>query len=290
MILVTGATGHFGKASIDFLLQKGINPNQISALARTAEKAADLKAKGIDVRIGDYENPASLVAAFTGVDKLLLVSSSDIPNRMKQHENAVNAAKQAGVKHIIYTSFVRKNETETSPIAFLAKQHIETEKLIKASGIPYTLMLNGLYADVLPDFLGGKVLETGVFLPAGKGTAALTARLDMAEAAANILTTEGHNNKEYVITTNENNSLQDVADILSGIADSEVKYLNPSKHVYIETATKAGLPAEYAGMFASFSEAIEQGEFATDHSDLEKLLGRKPTSLKEYLKSVYSNN
>lgn len=289
-IFITGATGHFGKATIDFLLQKGIAANQISALARSEEKAADLKAKGINTKIGDYLDYPSLAAAFKGVEKLFLISSSDLNNRTEQHRNAINAAKEAGVKHIIYTSFVRKNETETSPIAFLAHQHIETEKILKASGISYTFLLNGLYSDVLPGFLGEKVLETGVFLPAGNGKAAFTSRLDMAEAAANILATTGHENKEYVIANTENNNLNELAAFLGELSGKQVAYLNPSKETYIETVTKAGLPQEYAGMFASFSEAIEQGEFATDNSDLENLLGRKPTSLKAYLKTVYNNN
>lgn len=289
-IFITGATGHFGKATIDFLLKKGIAANQISALARTAEKAEDLKIKGINIKIGDYLDYPSLLAAFKGVEKLFLISSSDLNNRTEQHRNAINAAKEVGVKHIIYTSFVRKNNTETSPIAFLAKQHIETEKILKESGIPYTLLLNGLYSDVLPGFLGEKVLETGVFLPAGNGKAAFTTRLDMAEAAANILVTTGHENKEYVFTNTENNDLGELATFLGEISDRKVTYINPSKETYLEAVIKAGLPQEYAGMFASFSEAIEQGEFETANSDLENLLGRKPTSLKEYLKSIYNNN
>lgn len=287
-ILLTGATGNFGKASINFLLQKGVKPNQIFALARTVEKAEDLKKIGINVRIGNFEDPVSLVEAFAGIDKLLFISSSDIPKRLKQHENIVSSAIKVGIKHVVYTSFVRKNETATSPIAMIATQHIETEKLIKNSGMTYTMMLNGLYADVLPAFLGEKVLETGVFLPAGNGKASFTSRINMAEAAANILTSEGHDNKEYVITANENCSLQDVSDLLTDISGREVKYLNPPKDLYIETTTKAGMPVEFAEMFASFSEAIKQGEFETTNSDLENILGRKPTSLKQYLTLNYS--
>ncbi|MDO9187651.1 MAG: SDR family oxidoreductase [Bacteroidia bacterium] len=290
MILITGATGHLGKATIDFLLQKGISPDNISALARSAEKAEELKAKGINIKIGDYDNYASLAEAFKGVDKLLLVSGSDLVKRGEQHKNAINAAKEVGVKHIIYTSVLRKNETETSPIAFLTQQHIETEKLIKATGIPYTLLLNSLYADVLPGFFGEKVLETGVFLPAGNGKATFTARTDMAEATANILITEGHENKEYIIANTENNDLHEVATILGELSGKRVNYLSPSKETYLETVTKAGLPQEYAGIFASFSEAIEQGEFETANTDLENLLGRKPTTIKAFLTQVYSKN
>ncbi len=284
MILITGATGQLGKATIDFLLKK-IPADKIAVLARDKSKAADLKAKGIDVRIGDYNDYSSLVNAFKGIDKLFFVSGNDVAIRQKQHEAVVRAAKEAGVKHIIYTSFARRNESDTNPLGILATSHIETDKLIKASGIPYTIMLNGLYADVLPMFFGDKVLETGIFLPAGDGKAAYTTRLDIAEAAANLLTTEGHENKEYKIANTENYSLQDAAAILSDLSGKSVSYTSPTAEVYTDTLSKAGVPMEYIGMFASFSEAIKQGEFKTSTTDLEKLLGRKPVTLKNYFKS-----
>lgn len=288
-ILITGATGFLGKATIDFLLQKGFAANQILALARSGEKAADLSAKGIRIKIGDYLDYSSLVTAFDGVEELFFISGNELSARVEQHRNVINAAKKTGVKHIVYTSGFRKNETETSPVAFLVQQHIETEKLIKASGIPYTLLLNGLYADVLPGFLGENVLETGVFLPAGNGKAAFTVRLDIAEAAANILLTTGHENKEYVFTNTENTGLNEVAGFLGELSGKQVKYMDPSKAEYLETVTKAGSPPEYAEMLVSFSEAIEQGEFEAVNTDLERLLGRKPTSLFNYLKQVYSS-
>ena len=286
-ILITGATGQLGKATIDFLIQKGIAANQISALARSAEKAADLSAKGIKIKIGDYLDYSSLVAAFNGVEKLFFISGSELGTRVEQHRNAINAAKEAGVKHIIYTSGFRKNETDTSPVAFLIRQHSETEKFIRASGISYTFLLNGLYADVLPGFLGENVFETGIFLPAGNGKAAFTVRLDIAEAAANILLTTGHENKEYVFTNTENTGLNEIASFLGELSGKQVRYLNPSKAEYLETVMKAGLPQEYAEMIVSFSEAIEQGEFEAEDTDLERLLGRKPTSIFNYLKQVY---
>ena len=290
MILITGASGQLGKATIDFLLKKGIPAKSISALVRDEAKASDLKAKGVAIRTGNYDDYNSLVSAFKGIDNLLLISGSDVTNRMKQHENAVKAAREAGVKHIIYTSFVRKNETDTSPIAFVGKSHIETDRLIKASSIPYTIMLNTLYADMLPIFFGEQVLETGIFLPAGEGKAAFATRDDMAEALAHVLSTTGHENKEYVIANTINYSLEDVAGIISELTGKKVNYAKPSIVLYKETMAKAGVPLEFVGMFAGFSEAISQGEFETDSSDLEKLIGRKPTTLKEFFKTIYSFN
>jgi len=289
MILITGATGHFGKGTIDSLLEKGIPANTISALARNPEKAEALKATGVNVIAGDYNDEASLKKAFAGVDKLLFVSGSDLQNRVQQHHNVIKAAKEAGVKHIIYTSYARKNETETSPIAIIGQQHLETEKAIRESGIPYTFLLNTLYADMVPMYVGEKVFETGIYLPAGNGKTSFTTRRDMAEAAAVVLTTAGHDNKAYVIAGNDNHTMHEVAALLTELTGKPVAYNSPSKEVYVDTITKAGMPLEYASLFAGFMEAIEQGEFETADPDLEKLLGRKPTSLRDYLGSVYAN-
>jgi NAD(P)H dehydrogenase (quinone) len=290
MILITGATGQFGRATIDFLLKKGIAANSITAMVRDRAKAEDFKKKVINIKVCDYEDYKGLLNAFKGVDKLFLISSNDMVNRERQQANAVKAAKEAGVKYILFTSFERNNETETSPIAMLAKAYIETEKLIRASGLNYTIMRNTLYADVLPMFLGEKVLETGVFLPAGDGRTAFATRMDMAEAAANILTSEEYNNKEYIIANESNYSINDVANYLSEISGKEIKYISPETGAYKESLSKAGVPAVYVDMIAAFGEAIKQGEFKNTGKDLSKLLGRKPTTLKDYLKSVYTKN
>lgn len=287
MILVTGATGHFGKAAINFLLSKGVPASGISALVRDASKAEELSGKGVTLRTGDYNDYESLVKAFSGVEKLLLVSSSDIEARSSQHKNAVKAAKEAGVKHIIYTSFQRKNETN-SPIQFISEAHLVAESEIKASGLTYTILQNGLYADIIPWFVGEKVFETGIFLPAGQGAAAFTSRLDMAEAAANIVIGSGHENKTYQVATNETNSFADVAKILSEISGKSVGYTAATVPVYTDVLTQAGVPAGYIHMFAGFSEAISQGEFDFSNNDLETLLNRRPTTLKDFLKAVYS--
>lgn len=289
MILVTGATGNYGKSTIDFLLKKGIAANSISALVRDEAKAEDLKAKGINLRIGNYDNYAALVEGFKGVDKLLLVSSSDVVKRGQQHENAVKAAKEAGVKHILYTSFERKNDTETSPIYFLGKSHLETEKLIRESGLTYTIFRNNLYLDVLPMFFGEQVLTTGIFLPAGDAKSAFALRNDMTEATANVLTSQGHENKVYSLNNRENVSFQEIAQDLSEIVGKQINYVSPSQDVYVETLTGAGVPEEYVGMFSGFAEAIKQGEFSAEKTDLENLLGRTPTTAKEFLKEVYSS-
>jgi len=289
MILVTGATGNLGKSTIDFLLQKGTSASNIIALVRDETKAEDLKTKGVKIRVADYDNYTALLEAFKGVAQLLLVSASDIFIRSQQHENVVNAAKEADVKYIYYTSSERKNETETSPIWVLEKTHIETEKLIKESGMIYTIFRNNLYLDALPMFFGEQVLTTGIFLPAGETKGAFASRNDMAEAIANVIVSEGHENKEYSLSNTEHISFVEIAKELSEIVGKEINYVSPPQEVYVETLTKAGVPTDYVGLFVGFAEAIKQGEFLTENTDLENILGRKPTTAKEFFKAVYGS-
>jgi NAD(P)H dehydrogenase (quinone) len=141
---------------------------------------------------------------------------------------------------------------------------------------------------MLPIFLGEKVLETGVYFPAGEGKVSFATRQDMAEATANILIGEGHEGKEYEIANTVSISFQDVANILSEITGKKVAYLNPNAEDYKSALTHAGVPAEYVGIFAAFAEAMKQGEFETNRTDLPQLLDRKPTSVAQYLGQVYS--
>jgi NAD(P)H dehydrogenase (quinone) len=217
-----------------------------------------------------------------------LVSSSDLRNRVIQHGHIINAAKQAGIKHLLYTSFVRKANPEKSPISFIAMEHIETEKMIKESGIPYTLLFNALYADVLPMFMGDEVMEKGIFLPAGTGKAAFTAREDMAEATAILMQESGHENKSFVFSGTENYSFADISNTLSELAGKVVPYHQPSVEQYLETVTALGVPKEFAQFLAAFSQSIGLDEFEVKEADLERILGRKPQTLKNYLQSIYT--
>lgn len=286
MILVTGATGHLGKATIDFLLKK-VPANQISALVRDESKALDLKEKGIDIRVGNYHDSESLLNAFKGVDTLLLISSNDFNDRLQQQINAINSAKESGVKHILYTSVGIKS-WENSAIQFVIDDHLKTSEKIKESGLKYTLLNNTLYSDVLPMFLGQNVLETGAFLPAGDGKVPFATRLDMAEATANILVDiQNHENKEYLISSNRLYSISDVATYLSELSGKTINYIDADEKVFVETLTKLGVPQEYIGLTASFSKAIKNKELELYDNTLATLLGREETSLKDYLKSVF---
>ncbi|MCX2477959.1 SDR family oxidoreductase [Pedobacter sp. MC2016-15] len=286
MILVTGATGHFGQHTINTLLAKGIAANEIAALVRDENKAADLKDKGIQIRVGDYHNTSSLSAALQGIEKLLLVSSSDLNERLTQHQNVINAAKENGVKHILYTSIDIENFRD-SAIPLVSQIHSDTADYLRASGVAYTLLDNTLYADLVPMFAGQNVLETGIFFPAGEGKTPFVARSEMAEAAAVVLTTSGHENQEYAITADTAYSFGDIAGFISSITGKDVNYYSPAKDEYIAQLVKVGVPEGDAAFFAGFGEAIKEGQFDTNRSDLAKILGRKPLGLEEFLKSIY---
>ncbi len=288
MIVITGATGQLGSGVIENLIQKGYDPSNIIALARSEEKAQSLKAKGVQINIGDYNDYSSLVEAFKEADKLLFISSNEMENRAEQQVSTVKAAAEAGVQHIFYTSIQRKSDMPDSPINFVTNSHIATEKAIYESGMNYTLLRNNLYMDILPWVLGENVAETGVFYPANDGQIAYALRSDMAEATANILMSENHENKEYNLSNSANFSFGMVADHLSDLFGKKVNYVNPNADVYKETMLNAGAAPMVVEMLAGFAQGAAQGEFEAGKSDLAKLLGRDAVTYKEFLNGMYA--
>lgn len=292
MILVTGATGQFGSKAVDHLLKKGINPSQISVLVRDSSKAVHLKEKGVQIKEGDYTDPASMVQAFQGVKKLLLVSSNNreaIENRTQHHKNAIITAKEAGVKHIVYTSFIRKPGFENSAIADFQNSHMESEQYLKESGVAYTILQNGIYTEMIQAFVGDKVAETGTILfPAGNGKASWVLREELAEAAAHVLITEGHENKTYMLTNTESISFKAIAQKVSDVLGKEINYQSLEIDEFKAILEKAGVPEIYIGMFVMWSTALAQQTMNIEDDTLSLFLGRKPKSVSWFLKKVYS--
>jgi NAD(P)H dehydrogenase (quinone) len=288
MILITGSTGHFGTAAIGSLLSKGIPAREVAALARNKEKAQPLQELGVDVRWGNYDDYPSLLKAFQGIDTLLFISGSDVGKRDLQHDNIIKAAVATSVKHIVYTSFDRKNDDENSPISFITNTHINTERKIRQTGIDYTFLRNALYAEGLPMMLGEDVIERGIYFPAGEGKVPFASRTDMAEGAAAILAGSGHENKSYNFVNTKNYSFYEIASILSDITGKEIKYFCPSADEFRSTLLKAGVPDKTIDGIIGWAEGIKQGYFESEYSDFEKILGRKPKDLKTILTPVYS--
>lgn len=287
MILVTGATGQLGSAIVNNLLLQ-VSPSEIAVLVRDEEKTKELKSKGVQIRIGDYKNPNSLVNAFKDVEKLILISSNDFNDRIGQHKNAIDAAKKAGVKHIIYTS-MSMNDIETSPLKPFLADHYETEDYIKNNGFTYTMMQHSLYLDVLPMFIGEQVLETGVFFPAGEGRVAYASRTDLAEAIAKVALSDAFDNQSLPMTNVENYSYADVAKTLTELSGKEVAYVSPTPEVFEQTIKGFNLPEPIIQMSLGFAAGIKNNDFDKTFLNLQTILGRKPQSLKEYLKVTYFN-
>jgi len=286
-ILVTGVTGHLGRIVLDKLLGK-VPASNVKVLVRDEAKAAPFRQLGVEVAIGSYDDKTSLVNAFKDVDKLYFISGSDVAKRSQQHENVVNAAVEAKVGHVVYTSFQRKNETSTSPIYFVASSHLLTENLLKSSGLKYTILKHGIYTEMIPMFIGDRVLETGmIFQPAGEGKTAFILRSDLADAGVEALTGEGHENRSYELTGPAAVSYAEIAAKLSAVTGKNVSYVSPAPEVFAAELTKAGVPAEYIGLFTGFSVATKEGEFAGTSSDLEKLIGKKGGSVEAFLEQEY---
>lgn len=284
-ILITGATGHLGTAVISQLL-KNTDTNIIVALARDENKAKPLEEKGVEVRLGNFDDTASLDKAMQGIEKVLLISTGD-PNRFQQHLNVVNAAKNTGVKFIAYTSVPLKdlNSAAAKP---LLESHFQTEDYIKASGIAYAFLRNNIYADMLPIYVGEKVFETGIYLPAGIGKLPFALRREMGEGTANLLLqSEQHLGKTYDITNIELYSFEDVAHVLSELSGKTITYTNANLDEFKKKLEEHHVSEKIIFIFSAFVTDFKNHQYEKATNDLEKLLGRKPATLKEALKELY---
>ena len=290
--LITGATGGLGSSAVAHL-SKDVDTSEIAVLVRDAssDKAKAYEAKGYELRVADYDNSDKLEAAFKDIEILYFVSASDIPSREPQHKNVVTAAKNAGVKHVVYTSPGRKDESQDSPVAAVMDAHIKTEKWLQESGIAYTILRHNLYAEVVPMFLGEKealLNSKTVFLPTGEGKTAFASRDELAEAGAAVLKNhQAHENKTYTLDGLEAVDFTKIAAILTEVTGEEISYVSPDVDTFKTTMASYGVPEAAIGMMLSFSLGIAQGEFNSEENDLEKLLSRKPQDLKSFLQEVY---
>lgn len=284
-ILVTGATGKLGNAVVRSLVQK-IPASAVVALARDASKAQALTTLGVEVRQGDYTDFDSLVTAFAGVEKIYLVSAVAFSDRVAHHKNVIDAAHLAGVHHVIYTSIQRVND-ELAPIEGVTESDIATEQMLKASGLAYTIVEHPLYAEGLPTFIGADAANGGFSGPAGNGRIALVNIDELAEAGANLLIQEGHENRTYVLNSGQPWSFQDIADSLSRLTGKPVTYQPISAQTFIAARESEGWPTSVAHFINGWFAAIEQGAFDQGSRTLEELLGRKPKDLDALVKEAF---
>lgn len=281
MIAITGATGQLGQQVFANLLNTTA-ANQLVAVVRNPAKAEALSQKGVVVRQADYGDEAALTRALQGVDKLLIISSSEVGQRAPQHRNIINAAKAAGVKFIAYTSLLH---ADTSPLG-LADEHVATEKMLADSGIPYALLRNGWYTE---NYLASAppALEHGVFIgAAGEGKIASATRADYAAAAARVITEDGHAGKVYELAGDHGWTLSELAAELAKQSGKNVVYQNLSQADFAAALKSVGLPAGLADMLADSDVGASKGGLFDDSHTLSKLIGRPSTPLAESVKGI----
>ncbi|UIL53115.1 MULTISPECIES: SDR family oxidoreductase [Pantoea] len=272
MFAVTGATGQLGRLVIDALLKK-VPAGDIVAAVRTPAKAADLAAQGVVVRQADYSQPETLVAAFAGVDKLLLISGSEVGQREAQHKAVIEAARTAGVGFIAYTSLLH---ADSSPLG-LGVEHRATEALLQASGVPFALLRNGWYSENYAASIAPALAHHAFIGAAGEGRIASAARQDYADAAAEVLVRDNQAGKVYELAGDDSYTLAQFAAEIAAQSGEKVDYVNLSQQEFAAALKSAGLPDGLAEMLADSDAGAEKGGLFDDSHQLSQLIGRPTT-------------
>jgi NAD(P)H dehydrogenase (quinone) len=276
-LLVTGASGQLGGQVIKNLSQK-VDQADITAMVRSDAQAAAFDAKGIATVHGDYNDPASLAQAFAGIDRLLLVSGSDMENRMAHHRAAIAQAKAAGVKHIVYTSLLNAAD---SPMP-LAADHKATEALIAESGLSATILRNGWYSENMLMSLEQDLAMGQHFGAAGEGKFAFASRSDLAEAAA-IALVGGYDGQTLELAGDEALTMAEYCAILSDASGKPVAYVDMPQQAYQDALVGAGLPEMFAAFLSSTDAFAAQNALHDDSGTLSNMLGRPTTPMAKIL-------
>jgi NAD(P)H dehydrogenase (quinone) len=280
-IAVTGATGHLGSLVIDSLLERG-PARTVVAVARNPDKARGLAERGVTVRIADYSQPGALVAALAGVGRLLLISGSEVGQRVAQHTNVITAARTAGVPYVAYTSAPRADST---PLA-LAAEHKATEAVLAASGLAYTILRNNWYHE---NYLSqiGPAAESGVVIGSTHGgRVASASRADYAAATAAVLTSDGHENAIYELGGDLAWDYGTLAAAISTVSGRPVTYRDLSTAEHVEVLKSQGLDQATAQFVAAIDTGVAAGALAEVSGDLHRLIGRDTTPLVDSLRAA----
>ena len=271
---VTGATGQLGRQVVAALLQR-VPASAVVAGARDTEgeAAQSLRRLGVAVRRADYADPTSLDAALEGIQRLLLISSSEIGRRVAQHRNVIDSAKRVGVGLIAYTSVLH---ADTSALA-LAEEHRRTERLLEASGVPFVLLRNGWYTENYAAGIASALAHGAVLGCAGDGRIASAARADYAAAAASVLTADGQSGRIYELSGDEAYTLTEFAAAIAAAAGKPVTYRDLPQAEYRAALVGAGMPADFAALLADSDAAAARGALNDDTRQLSALIGRPTT-------------
>jgi NAD(P)H dehydrogenase (quinone) len=285
MFVITGATGQLGRLVIDRLLQK-VPAAHIVAAVRSPEKAADLAARGVQVREADYAKPETLDSAFAGADKVLLISSSEVGQRVAQHQAVIDAAKRAGVKLLGYTSVLH---ADTSLLG-LAEEHRQTEAALSQSGLPGVLLRNGWYHENYTAGIAADVAHGAHFGSAGDGRISSAARADYAEAAVAVLTSaDDQAGKVYELAGDTSYTLSEFAAEVSREVGKPLVYTDLPQAGYKAALLQAGLPEFVADLLSDSDAAAAKGALFDDGKQLSTLIGRSTTPLSVSVTAALSN-
>ena len=281
MIAISGSTGQLGQLVVQSLLNKHVKAAEIVALARDPHKLKALSDKGVQVRKADYNDPKSLDAALLGVDRLLFISSSDLAKRLSQHRALVDAAQRNGkIKLIAYTSILHADH---SPLG-LAKDHIETETYIKKANLPYVFLRNGWYNENYISGAPSAIAQGTLFGGADEGKISSASRADFADAAAVVLTGQGHEGKIYELAGDKSYTLSEFAAELSKLAGKSIPYVNLPQIEYRAMLVKVGLPEAVADLLSDSDVGISKGGLFNESGDLQRLIGRATEPFQETLR------
>ncbi|UVM07415.1 SDR family oxidoreductase [Pseudomonas laurylsulfatiphila] len=274
MIAVTGATGQLGRLVIDALL-KTVNPREIVALVRDPLKARDLNTKGVVVRKADYNQPETLRSALVGIQRLLLISSSEVGQRKAQHRAVIEAAKSSGVQLLAYTSLLHADSSTLG----LAVEHRDAEQALAESGLNYVLLRNGWYSENYTASVPPAVEHGSILGSAQLGRISSAAREDYADAAAVVLTGEGQAGKVYELAGDESYSLSELAVEVGKQSGKTVVYNDLPQEQYKAALIGMGLPEGFAVLLADSDAAAAKGDLFDDSRQLSQLLGRPTTPI-----------
>ena len=282
-IVITGATGHLGRLTVKALLDRGVAATDVVAAGRNADALRELAGLGVRTANIDYNDPASLAAAFVGADKVLLISGTAVGDRVAQHEAVIDAATVAGVGHLVYTSAPRADST---PLV-LAPEHAATEALIRESSLPFTVLRNNWYTENYLDTAKQAIATGEIVGSAGDGRVASASRADFAAAAAVVLSTDGHQGRTYELAGDVSWTFDDLAAVLSDLAGRPVSYRSVTTEQHIEILKGFGLDVATAGFIAALDANIRDGALDSSSTDLRDLIGRPTTPLADGLAGAF---
>lgn len=281
-IVITGATGQLGRHAVEALLERNVPAEDIVAAGRSVEKLADFAARGVRVQAMDYSDAGSVAAALKGARKVLLISGSEVGQRVEQHRTVIEAAKAEGVELLAYTSIANADTTGMK----LAAEHQATEAILRESGVPFVLLRNGWYLENYTDQLPGTLAQGGLAGSAGDGKVSAASRADYAHAAAAVLTAENQAGRVYELGGDNAFSMADLAAEITAATGKAITYQDLPAPEYAGMLAGFGVPEAFAEILADSDLGIARGDLLVSTGDLRRLIGRPATSLSEAVRTA----